>query len=231
MIITDRPSPNFNARNQPVSMLVLHYTGMESAEAALDRLADPVARVSAHYVVLEDGGVIRMVEEDKRAWHAGVSRWRGRTDINAASVGIEIVNGGHEFGLPAYPDAQMEAVIALSRALLARHAIPPVNVVGHSDIAPERKTDPGERFDWGRLAEAGVGVFPDGPARPAPKTETKAGRLLEEIGYGISWDGAGPADFSTVLTAFQRRYRPSRVDGGLDGETAGLIAAVHGLIA
>jgi N-acetylmuramoyl-L-alanine amidase len=226
-----RPSPNHDARTAPVSMLVLHYTGMESAEAALERLADPAAKVSSHYVVLEDGSMVSMVPENRRAWHAGVSRWRGATDINARSVGIEIVNGGHDFGLPPFPDEQIAAVIALSREIIARHGIAPGNVAGHSDIAPERKTDPGERFPWWRLAEAGVGLFPAAPAEGGPQDAREAGRLLEEIGYGISWDGSGPADFATVLAAFQRRYRPSRVDGVLDGETAGLIAAVHGLLA
>lgn len=231
MTALDRPSPNHDERAAPVSVLVLHYTGMESAEAALDRLADPGAKVSAHYVVLEDGRVVSMVAEDRRAWHAGVSRWRGMTDLNSASVGIEIVNGGHDFGLPDFPAVQIEAVIALSRKIIARHAIRPGNVVGHSDIAPERKIDPGEKFPWPRLAQAGVGLFPAGSAAPAPVSEREAGRLLTEIGYGISWDGSGPADLPTVLSAFQRRYRPSRVDGRLDDDTAGLIATVHGLIA
>ncbi len=227
----ERPSTNHDARTAPVSILVLHYTGMQSAEAALERLADRDAKVSCHYVVLEDGSMVSMVPENRRAWHAGVSRWRGATDINARSVGIEIVNGGHDFGLPPFPDEQIAAVIALSREIIARHSIAPGNVVGHSDIAPERKTDPGERFPWRELAEAGVGLFPEVPADGGPQGEREAGRLLEEIGYGISWDGSGPADLPTVLTAFQRRYRPSKVDSALDGETAGLIAAVHGLLA
>ncbi|OYW85410.1 MAG: N-acetylmuramoyl-L-alanine amidase, partial [Hyphomonas sp. 32-62-5] len=165
MQIEDTPSPNFDARKHPVSLLVLHYTGMESGDAALARMRDPEAKVSAHYMVWEDGRIARLVPENRRAWHAGVSTWQGLEDLNSRSVGIEIVNGGHDYrapggGLPPYPDAQIAAVIALAREIMAHHAIPPTGLVGHSDIAPTRKIDPGEHFPWPRLADAGLGLWP-----------------------------------------------------------------------
>lgn len=216
-----RPSPNFNDRSLPVSLLVLHYTGMETGKAAIDRLADPDAKVSAHYVVEEDGTIIAMVDEAKRAWHAGFSYWGGITDVNSASIGIEIVNGGHDFALPDFPEAQIAAVIALSREIIARHGIAPVNVVGHSDIAPGRKIDPGEKFPWERLAREGVGLWP-GEAKPVTPDEPHAAFLLTAIGYNPDL----PLD--VTLTEFQRRYRPARFDGVLDAETMGLIEALAG---
>lgn len=214
-----RPSPNHDARTLPVSVLVLHYTGMETGQAAIERLADPAAKVSAHYVVEEDGGVIAMVDEDRRAWHAGVSYWRGLTDLNSASVGIEIVNGGHDYGLPDYPEAQVSAVIALSKAILARHAIAPVNVVGHSDIAPGRKIDPGEKFPWERLAQVGIGLWPSA-VRPVTPDADIARNALSVIGYNPG------LPLTTCLEAFQRRYRPARVDGLLDDESMGRVLAI-----
>jgi N-acetylmuramoyl-L-alanine amidase len=228
MEITDRPSPNFDARPGAVEMLVLHYTGMQSAAAAIDRLCDPAAKVSAHYVVDEDGAVWRLVAEDKRAWHAGVSCWRGKTDINALSIGIEIVNPGHEFGYRPFPEPQMAAVKELARGILARHPIPARNVVGHSDVAPLRKQDPGELFDWPRLACAGIGFWPDFRAidskTPPALVETQA--LLAQIGYGCPQTCALDAETAAVITAFQRHYRPSRVDGIADDETCRRIAAL-----
>lgn len=221
MTLIQRPSPNFDDRTLPVSILVLHYTGMQAGEAALARLADREAKVSAHYVVEEDGRLIAMVDEGKRAWHAGVSHWRGITDINAASIGIEIVNGGHDFGLPDYPDTQIDAVIALSRAIIARHGIPPWNIVGHSDIAPGRKIDPGEKFPWQKLARAGVGLWPD-EAGPVSPDEARAAGLLAAIGYNRD------APLSVLLAEFQRRYRPARFDGVLDAQTMGLVEALAG---
>ena len=219
----DRPSPNFDSRpdGAPVDMLVLHYTGMRTAAAALDRLTDPGARVSAHYVVEEDGTVWRLVDERARAWHAGISAWRGETDINGRSVGIELVNPGHEFGYRPFPDAQMEAVIELAKGILERHPIPPRNVVGHADIAPSRKTDPGELFDWPRLAAAGIGLW------PADGQKAGAGGHARELG-GIGYD---TADLAAAVTAFQRRFRPSSIDGEIDAETGRLIGAVHRLAA
>lgn len=240
MKITETPSPNFNERKLPVSILVLHYTGMESGAAALDRLREREAGVSAHYMVEEDGEVFRLVAEDKRAWHAGVSAWRGIADVNSASVGIEIVNGGHEFGLPPFPEAQIEAVIALCRDVMGRHGIAARDVVGHSDIAPARKADPGERFPWRRLAAAGVGLWPD----PAGKDVAELMRIgaigdpvealqldLRAIGYALTVDGEFGLAMEAVVKAFQRRFRPEAIDGIVDGETAGLIARVKALAA
>lgn len=213
-MIRSRPSPNFDPRpvDQPVDMLVLHYTGMETEEAALARLCDPDARVSAHYLVGEGGGVWRLVEEAERAWHAGLSFWRGATDINARSIGIEIVNPGHEFGYRPFPEPQMAAVIDLARAILARHPIPPRNVVGHADVAPRRKLDPGELFDWRRLAESGIGLWPeDSEACVLDPEEIR--RMLAVVGYETE-------DLFATLKAFQRHFRPARVNGRIDFETA-----------
>ncbi|MBI1265757.1 MAG: N-acetylmuramoyl-L-alanine amidase [Alphaproteobacteria bacterium] len=220
----DAPSPNFNARTQPVSILVLHYTGMESGPAALERLRDRDAKVSSHYLVEEDGRIFALVAEEQRAWHAGRGAWRGWPDINDVSVGIEIVNGGHEFGLPDFPDVQIEAVIALSREIMERHAIAPRNVIGHSDMAPGRKSDPGEKFPWPRLAQAGIGLWPDAPG-PAVEA-ADALWALAAIGYPVQHD-----TLENVVRAFQRRYRPGLIDGRLDEETLGLIGAVRALAA
>ena len=212
----ERWSPNFDARALPVSMIVLHYTGMPSAAAALDRLADPEAKVSAHYVVAEDGVVVRMVDEGARAWHAGRSFWRGVTDVNSASVGIEIVNPGHEFGYRPFPEPQMAAVEALVADIAARHRVDRANVVGHSDIAPSRKDDPGELFDWPRLVRAGLTA-----AIPVATTDpgwSDAGFLaaLGRYGYDVS---DGPA----AVIAFQRHFRPRDFSGQIDGETRAIL--------
>ncbi len=207
-----RPSPNHDERRHPVSMLVLHYTGMQSAEAALDRLADPEAKVSAHWLVAEDGQVVSLVDESRRAWHAGKAWWRGITDVNSASIGIEIVNPGHEFGYRPFPEEQMAAVEALVRGVLERHPIFPANVVGHSDIAPARKQDPGELFDWPRLARAGLATpVPQGGFDP---NWTDPGTLAAMARYG--YDITAPLE---AVVAFQRRWRPARIDGAIDAET------------
>jgi N-acetylmuramoyl-L-alanine amidase len=225
--IRERPSPNHGDRGEPpnmrpINMLVLHYTGMRSAAAALDRLCDPEAQVSSHYLVDEDGTVWRLVPEPRRAFHAGVSCWQGEHDLNHVSIGVEIVNPGHEWGYRPFPDAQMTAVEMLCRDIVARHRIPPYRVVGHSDIAPDRKSDPGELFDWPRLARAGIGLWP----RPDGDTARRRGQGvgvvhrtgaladLARIGYCVS-RGAEPV----ALAAFQRRFRPERWDGLFDGET------------
>ena len=223
----DRPSPNHAERGEPpnlrpVDTLVLHYTGMQSAAAALDRLCDPAARVSSHYLVEEDGAIWRLVAEARRAFHAGISYWQGDTDLNRFSIGVEIVNPGHEWGYRAFPEAQMAAVEALSRDILARHPVPPHRVVGHSDIAPDRKSDPGELFDWPRLARAGIGLWP--PPRPDAAlgrgrgvgvvARTAALADLARIGYAVA---VGSEE--VALAAFQRRFRPQRWDGLLDRET------------
>lgn len=212
----DRASPNFNARLLPISMIVLHYTGMQSAAAALDRLADPAAEVSAHYVVAEDGVVVRMVDEANRAWHAGKSWWRGITDVNSASVGIEIVNPGHEFGYRPFPAPQMDAVEALVGDIAARWRVAPAMTVGHSDIAPARKDDPGELFDWSRLARAGFAE-----RIPAAKTDpnwTDPGFLLALGRYG--YDVTDPR---AAVIAFQRHFRPRDIGGAIDAETRAIL--------
>lgn len=219
MTLIDRPSPNFDTRSLPVSMIVVHYTGMQSAEAALARLADPQAKVSAHWVVAEDGQVVQMVDETNRAWHAGKSWWRGITDVNSASVGIEVVNPGHEFGYRPFPAEQMASVEKLVAKAVRRFNVAPANVVGHSDIAPARKDDPGELFDWPRLASAGL-VMPV-PVGGFDPGWTDIGTLaaMARYGYDVS-------DAEAVVTAFQRRFRPGRFDGVIDAETRTLLRGV-----
>ena len=219
----ERPSPNHDARpaRTPIDILLLHYTGMATAEAALDRLCEAAAKVSAHYMVDEDGTVYALVPEVRRAWHAGQSRWAGASDINGRSVGVEIVNPGHEFGYRPFPEAQMEAVADLAREIVARHAIPPARVLGHSDVAPRRKQDPGELFDWARLAREGVGLWPEdvgeGPQETPPVAEIQA--MLGRFGYGAPNTGVLDEETQIVLAAFQRHFRPSRVDGEIDRDT------------
>ena len=227
----ERPSPNHNSRpgDGTVSILLLHYTGLPTAEEALDRLCDPAAEVSAHYTIDEDGTCYRHVPEDRRAWHAGRSSWHGETDINGLSIGIEVVNPGHEFGYRPFPEAQMATVIDLAGDILARHPIPAERVLGHADVAPARKQDPGELFDWPRLAAAGIGLWP-GETGPAEMSVTEAQAALADIGYGVPRTGVLDADTRLVVTAFQRHFRPSNVDGALDPETVGRIAAVAELI-
>ena len=183
----ERASPNHDERRLgPPDMLILHYTGMTSAAAALDRLCDPAARVSSHYVVEEDGAVWRLVPEERRAWHAGESGWLGRRDINAHSIGIEIVNPGHEFGYRPFPEPQMRAVEELCRDIVARRAIAPRLVLGHSDVAPHRKQDPGELFDWPRLARAGIGLWPDfSRTTSAPESIVDLQQALADFGYDL----------------------------------------------
>jgi N-acetylmuramoyl-L-alanine amidase len=235
--IIERPSPNHDERGGPVDTLILHYTGMQSAEAALDRLCDPVAAVSSHYVVEEDGTVFRLVPEDRRAWHAGVSFWRGHSALNARSVGIEIVNPGHEWGYRDFPALQMASVCDLCLGILARHPIPARNVVGHSDVAPDRKDDPGERFDWAGLAENGVGLWPrDAPDLGTTGAVRDAAQLrpvraaLAEIGYRVAAEGSLDPALATVLRAFQRHWRPEAVTGQADDGTLVRLLAMRNLV-
>jgi N-acetylmuramoyl-L-alanine amidase len=232
MAILDRPSPNHGPRPGPgrVDMLILHSTGMATADAALERLCAPDAEVSAHYLVDEDGTVWRLVPEERRAWHAGHSAWGACRDVNSASIGIELVNPGHEFGYRPFPEAQMAAVEALCRGVLARHPIPPRHVLGHSDVAPQRKTDPGELFDWPRLARAGIGLWPEFGLVSAnlvaeEEAVPRARAALKRIGYEVPPAGDAAA-MGKLVTAFQRRYRPARCDGALDGETLARIERV-----
>ncbi len=222
----DRLSPNHGPRptGTPIDMLVLHYTGMKSAAEAIERLCDVAAKVSAHYVVEEDGTVWRLVDESQRAWHAGVSCWRSERDVNARSIGIEIVNPGHEWGYRAFPAAQMEAVKDLCRGILARHPIPSRNVVGHSDVAPLRKQDPGELFDWHRLAAQGIGLWPHTDGNAIARDQ--AGAALARYGYDVT-----AQTIEAVVGAFQRHFRPRLVDGQLDAETLAVLGRLNALIA
>jgi N-acetylmuramoyl-L-alanine amidase len=218
--IVETPSPNFNERQLPVSMIVLHYTGMQSAEAALARLTDPAAAVSAHYLIDEDGTIHRLVAEDKRAWHAGQSHWRGITDINSASIGIELVNPGHEFGYREFAPAQIEALIPLLSEIKDRYEITRGNIVGHSDIAPTRKQDPGELFPWARLARVRL-ALPRPTRNLMDPLWSDAGFLLalERFGYEVT-------DKLAAVVAFQRRFRPELIDGEIDGECRCLLLAL-----
>lgn len=219
--IEAHPSPNHGPRpdDATIDMLVLHYTGMKDAPAALQRMTDPEAEVSAHYMIEEDGRTLQLVDEVHRAWHAGVSFWRGNTDINSRSIGIELVNPGHEFGYRAFPEPQMAALVDLAGDVLAHHPIPPRNVVGHSDVAPARKQDPGELFDWRRLAEAGIGLWPD--ERSGEVADVPG--MLAAFGYDMT-------DRVSALTAYQRHFRPACIDGRADVQCArilaGLLAAI-----
>ncbi len=217
------PSPNHDERppGTPVDILLLHYTGMQSAEAAIARLRDPAARVSSHYVVEEDGLVWQLVPEERRAFHAGVSFWRSNSVLNGRSVGIEIVNPGHEWGYRPFPALQMAAVCELCLGILSRHPIPPRNVVGHSDVAPDRKDDPGELFDWAGLAANGVGLWPGQDGTPVEDVAA----ALQTIGYQTD------LPLPTVLRAFQRHWRQERVDGTADSQTRARLGAVLELAA
>ncbi len=218
--IIEAPSPNFDERQLPVSIIVLHYTGMQDAESAIARLRDPEAKVSSHYVVAEDGTILRLVDEEKRAWHAVRSYWRGTTEINRASVGIDIFNPGHEFCYSPFPDEQIASVSQLVHAIKQRHAVTRGNIVGHSDIAPARKQDPGELFPWGKLARLRL-------ALPRPTRGlidpgwTDGGFLMALNRFGYDVD-----DQQAAVVAFQRRFRPELVDGMIDAECRMILLAL-----
>ena len=220
MDIVDHPSPNFDDRTAPISMVVLHYTGMQDAQSAIERLCDPEARVSCHYLVDEDGSILRMVPEEKRAWHAGRSLWRGVSGVNDVSIGIEIVNPGHEFGYRPFTPEQMDALIPLVADIVERYDIAPSNVVGHSDVAPSRKEDPGELFDWARLAKVGL-ALPRPTRNLMDPLWTDGGFLLalERFGYDVS-------DKKAAVTAFQRRFRPEHIDGEIEGECRAILLSL-----
>jgi N-acetylmuramoyl-L-alanine amidase len=229
-------SPNFDDRPEgaAIDMLILHYTGMATAENAISRLCDPAAKVSAHYVIDRKGCISVLVAEEKRAWHAGLSWWEGRPKTNDRSIGIELVNPGHEFGYVPFTDDQIAALIELARGILSRHPILPRRVIGHSDVAPARKTDPGELFPWKLLAENGIGLWPnlypplEGGSENPSAAKDFPGRGLARFGYGVPPSVDVPLE--TVIAAFQRHFRPSRIDGAWDGECEalldGLLAAI-----
>lgn len=216
----ETPSPNFDERSSPITMLVLHYTGMPDAASAIKWLANPESKVSAHYVVTEDGQVVRMVDETKRAWHAGKSYWRGLSDINSASIGIEIVNPGHEWGYRPFTDDQMQALIPLVNDIVTRHNISRGNVVGHSDVAPGRKQDPGELFPWATLARLRL-ALPRPVRNLMDPLWSDSGFMLalERFGYDI-------AEPEAAVRAFQRRFRPELMDGIIDGECRAILLAL-----
>lgn len=223
-------APNFQPRRNGLTptLLLMHYTGMESAQAALDILCSDQSNVSCHYLVDEDGAIIQMVRESERAWHAGQSHWAGQDDINSCSIGIEIVNEGHAPQLSPFPEQQVVAVTKLAKDIVKRHSILPHNVIGHSDIAPARKKDPGEKFPWARLHKSGIGHF----VVPVPVGDDKgfalgdrgdaiaeAQNLFAQYGYLIGTSGHYDEETVHVITAFQRHFRPERVDGRLDNST------------
>jgi len=220
MTIIETASPNFDERALPITMIVLHYTGMADAASALARLCDPVAKVSAHYLIDEDGSVHRLVAEAKRAWHAGAARWGRIEDVNSASIGIELVNPGHEFGYRDFPEPQVDALVGLVGDIKDRYAITRGNVVGHSDVAPMRKQDPGELFPWHRLARLRL-ALPRPTRNLMDPMWSDAGFLvaLERFGYDVK-------DKLAAVVAFQRRYRPELIDGEIDGECRSILLAL-----
>ena len=234
MAYIEAPSPNFDARTAPPEILVLHYTGMKSGEDALARLRDPESKVSSHYVVEEDGRIFRLVPEARRAWHAGVSYWKGQRNINGVSIGVEIVNPGHEFGYRPFPNRQIAAVIELSADIRSRWTIENTHIVGHSDVAPARKDDPGELFPWKVLAEAGHGLWAD--AAPAPGAPLRRGDEsvgvfglqagFTRLGYDLPPSGKFDEATEQVVTAFQRHWRQAQVDGVADGATRAQLIAL-----
>jgi N-acetylmuramoyl-L-alanine amidase len=228
-------SPNFGDRRGRPNCLILHYTGMPTGQAALDRLTDPASEVSCHYLVWEDGRIDQLVAEDARAWHAGKAFWKGETDLNSVSIGIEIVNPGHDGGSPPFPDRQIAATIALGRDCLSRRKIRPERVLGHSDVAPGRKRDPGELFPWRRLWEGAVGHW----VEPAPVSGQALFRheengppvralqaMLALYGYGIELTGVYDRRTRAVVEAFQRHFRPERADGEADASTVATLKAL-----
>jgi N-acetylmuramoyl-L-alanine amidase len=232
------PSPNYGERNKgrDLDMIVLHYTGMPDAEGAITRLCTAGTDVSSHYIVLEDGRIVQCVPESKRAWHAGISCWAGEEDLNSCSIGIEIVNGGHDWGYPDFPLRQIAAVIALCRGIMLRRNVPSHRVLAHSDVAPARKKDPGEKFPWHSLANSGVGHW----VQPAPITRGEALMLgsisddvqnlqmaLAKYGYSVPVSGKYDGPTMEVVTAFQRHFRPARVDGVADHST---LMTLHALL-
>lgn len=233
-----RVSPNFGPRREGArpELIILHYTGMETGEAAESWLCDPVSEVSSHYLVHEDGAVTQMVRESDRAWHAGKGSWRGETDVNSSSIGIEIVNPGHVLGYHDFTDAQVGAVIALCRGIVERHGIRPENVLAHSDVAPGRKVDPGEKFPWQVLARAGIGHYVEASPIGGGRFLSAGDRgepvealqsMLALYGYGVEITGIFDQQTKTVVEAFQRHFRTEQIDGIADRST---IETLHRLL-
>lgn len=229
MNIQHRPSPNYEARpvSTVIDTIIIHYTGMRSADDALQRLCDPVAKVSAHYVIDEEGCVYQLVEDSQRAWHAGLSYWRGKEQLNDMSIGIELVNPGHEFGYRPFPNAQIKSLIALCTQLIARHPIKQHHIIGHSDIAPKRKEDPGEFFNWQHLAEHGIGIWHGislPPQKPKPLIQkgdsnervSTMQTQLAKYGYQIPQHGIFDDDTAATVIAFKRRFYPSNLEASWD---------------
>ena len=239
MRIRELPSPNHDERPAgiPIDILILHYTGTQTAQVAIDRLRDLTARISCHYVVEEDGSVLRLVPEERRAKHAGISYWRGHTELNDRSIGIEVVNPGHEWGYRDFPVLQLAGVCDLCLSILSRHPIPARNIIGHSDVAPDRAQDPGERFEWQALAQNGIGLWPDGvpdlgsggPVRDAASLRDVRAALAE-IGYRVVPEGPLDPALAAVLRAFQRHWRPEAVTGQADAGTLVRLLAVRQLV-
>lgn len=219
--IIERPSPNFDSRNGNVDMLLFHYTDMPNVEEALQRLCDPQAQVSAHYLIDEAGGIYRLVAETHRAWHAGKSYWAGATDINARSIGIELSNPGHSNGYRDFPKPQMQSLIDLTHSILARHSIAPTRILGHSDVAPMRKRDPGELFDWKELARQGIGLYPSVSQRP--EKDSPEGDFFRDL---ISYGYDPKAEKTALVQAFCRHFRPASIVSVPDPELRCLARAL-----
>lgn len=241
MFINHITSPNHDARRgeAAIDMLVLHYTGMKDFDTALGRLTDYDAKVSAHYLINEDGAIYSLVPEDRRAWHAGVSSWHGNTDINSCSIGIELVNPGHENGYRGFTTAQMEACYSLSTDIVLRHNIPSERVLGHSDVAPGRRRDPGELFDWTDMAMHGIGIWPERFNEPYPYHQNldvgSSGpdvcdiqKNLATFGYKIQVNGKYDINTKHVVMAFQRHFRPSLINGSVDAATRHRLSVLLG---
>jgi N-acetylmuramoyl-L-alanine amidase len=235
--LTHRPSPNFNERavGKQIDYIIFHYTGMHNAAAALERLCDPAAQVSAHYLIHLDGRVVQLVAEEDRAWHAGKSSWRGETDINSCSIGIELVNKGHEFGYRPFPKKQLAALRLLTADIMRRQSITPHNVLGHSDIAPQRKDDPGELFPWHELAADGIGIWPKvtaaNRAAAAQLSLLEIQKMLALIGYDCPQDGDYTPAMRRVLLAFQRHWYPRNLTGTIEVETTARVTSLYRALA
>lgn len=234
LLALDAPSPNHEPRLRPPDCVILHYTGMTSGAAALERLRDPEAKVSAHYLIEEDGRLFRLVPEERRAWHAGRAFWKGEADVNGLSIGIELVNPGHEFGYRPFPEAQITTLLKLMDEVRGRWSVPDWRILGHSDLAPDRKTDPGELFPWDALARAGHGLWVEpaaAPGEPLAEGAEGAGVFalqagLTRLGYDSAPSGVFGAETRIIIEAFQRHWRPAKVDGVADGETRARLIAL-----